>query len=64
MQNNHAKAVENYTDAFLWTCALLLFMTFFVLVTIIGFIWTIFTAFGLNIALTYFARYRLASLDR
>lgn len=56
MQNNHPKPVEDYTDAFLWSFCLMLFMIFFVMTAFIGFLWALFTAFALNRGITYLVR--------
>jgi len=58
MQNNHPKAVENYTDAFLGTLGLLLFMIFFVIASFAGIIWALITGFVLNRGITYLLRRR------
>lgn len=58
MQNNHPKRAENYTDAFLWTLWLILFMGFFLMTALIGILWTLGAAFVLNRAITVLWRYR------
>lgn len=58
MQNNHPKAVENYTDAFLCTLGLLIFMIFFIMTVFVGFFWVLLTALTLNLCITYLSRRR------
>lgn len=56
MQNNHPGRAENYTDAFLWTVCLVLFMIFFVMTAFVGLIWALITAFALNRGITFLVR--------
>ena len=42
------EAVEDYTNAFLATLWVLLFMSFWAIAVILGFIWVAVTAYGLN----------------
>jgi hypothetical protein len=56
MQNKHPKAVENYTDAFLCSFGLLIFMGLFTLAAIFGFFWAIMAALTLNLGITYLIR--------
>ena len=58
MQNTHPQAVENYTDAFLWSTWLLLFMVFFVMTAFSGILWALLTALTLNLGITYLVRRR------
>lgn len=58
MQDNHPSAVENYTDAFLWSLWLLLFMVFFVMTAFVGILWALLTALTLNLCITYLVRRR------
>ncbi|SEW25860.1 hypothetical protein SAMN04488515_1884 [Cognatiyoonia koreensis] len=58
MQDNHPKAAENYTDAFLWSFGLLLFMVFFVMTAFVGIIWALITALTLNRGMTFWVRRR------
>ncbi len=42
------EAVEDYTNAFLATLWLFLFMSFWVIAAALGYIWVAITAYGLN----------------
>jgi len=42
------QAVENYTDAFLGTLFVFLFMGFWVIAAAVGYIWVAVTAYGLH----------------
>lgn len=45
---HYPEPVEDYTNAFLATFGLLLFMAFWVIATIAGFIWVVLVATGLD----------------
>ena len=40
--------VENYTDAFLTTLGVILFMAFWTIAAVMGFLWVMITAYGLD----------------
>jgi len=61
LQNNHPQSVENYTDAFLGSVWLLLFMVFFVMTAFAGIFWALLTALSLNLGITYLVRRREAA---
>lgn len=48
MQQTPYRSVEDYTDAFLTSLGVLLFMSFWVIAAIFGYLWVAITAYGLN----------------
>lgn len=58
MQNNHPRAAENYTDAFLWSIGLILFMVFFVMTAFVGILWALLTSIALNRGITALVRHK------
>ncbi len=59
MRNSqHPGRVEDYTDAFLGTVAVILFMGFWVMSAVFGFIWVILTTALIDIVIKRFIRPR------
>ena len=52
------QAVEDYTNAFLTTLAVFLFMSFWVIAAILGYLWVAVTAYGLNHLFKWIGRQR------
>jgi len=52
------REVEDYTDAFLTTLWVLLFMGFWVIAAAFGYLWVAITAFGLNHVFKWIGRMR------
>ena len=52
------EAVEDYTDAFLATLWVFLFMSFWVIAAAAGYIWVAITAYGLNLFFKWIGRVR------
>lgn len=48
MSNQPIQAVEDYTDAFLGTLWVFLFMGFWVIAAAFGYLWVVATAYGLH----------------
>ncbi|MFO8125187.1 MAG: hypothetical protein R6T97_01765 [Yoonia sp.] len=48
MSHRPTQAVENYTDAFLGTLFVFLFMGFWVIAAAVGYLWVAVTAYGLH----------------
>ena len=48
MPHHPIRRVENYTDAFLTTLGVTLFMAFWVIAATIGFLWVFVSAYGID----------------
>ena len=55
---HHPQPVEDYTNAFLASFGLLLFMAFWVIATVAGFLWVVLVATGLDRAFRLIRRGR------
>ncbi len=58
MSQHTIGSVENYTDAFLTTLGVFLFMTFWVIAAAFGYIWVAVAACGLNHFFKWIGRVR------
>ncbi|MCK0095411.1 hypothetical protein MWU60_07490 [Yoonia sp. F2084L] len=56
MSQQPIQAVEDYTDAFLGTLFIFLFMGFWVIAAAVGYIWVAVTAYGLNMFFKWIGR--------
>lgn len=56
MRDEHPQPVEDYTNAFLAMAWWILFMFFFTLAAIAGFLWVAVVATGLSRLITFFGR--------
>jgi threonine/homoserine/homoserine lactone efflux protein len=52
------RPVDNYTDAFLTTLGVTLFMAFWVIAAVLGYLWVAMTAYGLNHFFKWIGRIR------
>lgn len=50
--------VEDYTDAFLTTLGVFLFMSFWVIAAALGYLWVMVTAYGLDLLFKWIGRLR------
>ena len=50
--------VEDYTDAFLTTLGVFLFMSFWVIAAALGYLWVMITAYGLDLLFKWIGRLR------
>ena len=57
-RKQHPGRVEDYTAAFLATCAVLFFMGFWVIAALFGFFWMVTTAAVIDLAIKQIARRR------
>ena len=60
MRQNHPQPVENYTDAFFATAGGILFMVFWLLAALAGFLWVAATATALNVGIGCLKRRRMS----
>ena len=51
-------SVEDYTDAFLTTLGVFLFMSFWVIAAALGYLWVMVTAYGLDLLFKWIGRLR------
>jgi threonine/homoserine/homoserine lactone efflux protein len=58
MSQHTIRSVENYTDAFLTTLGVFLFMAFWVIAAAFGYLWVAMTACGLDYILKWIGRLR------
>ncbi|MGJ8623968.1 MAG: hypothetical protein ACSHW1_14505 [Yoonia sp.] len=58
MSNQPIRRVENYTDAFLTTFGVILFMTLWVIAAALGYLWVVVTAYGLDHIFKWIGRLR------
>ena len=52
------KSVENYTDAFLTTFGVILFMVFWMIAAALGYLWVAMTAYCLDLAFKWLGHLR------
>ena len=57
-QRFHPQPVENYTSAFLVTFGVILFMTFWVIAAVAGFLWVALTATAIDSGFRWWGRHR------
>ncbi|MDX8347485.1 hypothetical protein SLH49_05745 [Cognatiyoonia sp. IB215446] len=48
--------VEDYTDAFLTTLGVLLFMVFWMIAAALGYVWVVIAAYGFDLAVKWIGR--------
>lgn len=58
MSHEPIRSVEDYTDAFLTTLGVFLFMTFWIIAAALGYVWVAITAYGLNHLFKWIGRLR------
>ncbi|WP_341366587.1 hypothetical protein [Yoonia sp. BS5-3] len=51
-------AVEDYTDAFLTTLGVFLFMVFWMIAAALGYLWVAITAYGIDLCFKWIGRLR------
>ena len=58
MSQNTIRSVENYTDAFLTTLGVFLFMAFWIIAAAFGYLWVAISAYGLDHFFKWIGRLR------
>ena len=58
MSQHTIRSVEDYTDAFLTTLGVFLFMAFWVIAAVFGYLWVAISAYGLNHFFKWIGRVR------
>jgi len=58
MSQHSIRSVENYTDAFLTTLGVLLFMAFWIIAAAFGYLWVAISAYGLDHFFKWIGRLR------
>ncbi|MDB4111325.1 hypothetical protein N9571_02030 [Yoonia sp.] len=58
MSQHTIRSVENYTDAFLTTLGVLLFMAFWIIAAAFGYLWVAISAYGLDHFFKWIGRLR------
>ena len=58
MSQRHIQAVEDYTDAFLGTLFIFLFMGFWVIAAAVGYLWVAITAYSLHHFFKWIGRFK------
>lgn len=56
MSQHPIRRVENYTDAFLTTLGVCLFMVFWMIAAALGYVWVVVTAYSINFVVKWIGR--------
>ena len=56
MSQHPIRRVENYTDAFLTTLGVCLFMIFWMIAAALGYVWVVVTAYSINFVVKWIGR--------